>query len=55
MDDPLSQSGVSLQLSLIQKQCEKLLEEGQTDLSLEEPVEPASSGGDGFNPYDDGK
>jgi len=51
-DTPLSQTNISLSLSLIQKQCEKLLQEGQTELSLEDPEELAASGKYSCNPYD---
>ena len=54
MDNPLSQSSVSLKLTLIRKQCEKLMEEEQSELSLEDPAEPARSISDSFNPYDSG-
>ncbi len=43
-DTPLSQTNISLSLSLIQKQCEKLLQEGEAELSLEDPEELAASG-----------
>ncbi|MCZ6499461.1 MAG: hypothetical protein O6844_03100 [Gammaproteobacteria bacterium] len=51
-DSPLSQTNISLSLSLIQKQCEKLLQQGQTELSLEDPEELAASGKYSCNPYD---
>ncbi len=51
-DTPLSQTNISLSLSLIQKQCEKLLQEGQAELSLEDPEELAASGKYSCNPYD---
>ena len=51
-DTPLSQTNISLSLSLIQKQCEKLLQEGQAELSLEDPEELAASGRYSCNPYD---
>ena len=54
MDTPLSQTNISLRLSLIRKQCEKLMEEEQTELTLEEPTEPARAISDSFNPYDSG-
>jgi len=54
MDTPLSQTNVSLRLSLIRKQCEKLMEEEQTELTLEDPVEPARAISDSCNPYDSG-
>ncbi len=55
MDTPLSQSNVSLRLSLIRKECEKLMEEGQSELSLEEPSEATRPISDSFNPYDRGE
>ena len=55
IDTPLSQSSVSLKLSLIRKQCEKLMEEGRIELSLEDPAESARPISDSFNPYDRGK
>ncbi len=51
IDKPLSQTNVSLSLSLIQKQCEKLLQEGEVELSLEDPEELAASGKYSCNPY----
>ncbi len=54
-DTPLSQTNISLSLSLIQKQCEKLLQEGQAELSLEDPEELAASGRYSCNPYDHGE
>jgi hypothetical protein len=54
MDTPLSQTNISLRLSLIRKQCEKLMQEEQTELTLEEPLEPARAISDSFNPYDSG-
>jgi hypothetical protein len=51
-DTPLSQTNVSLSLSLIRKQCEELLKEGQTELSLEDADDPAGQSGNSFNPYD---
>ncbi|MCH8302426.1 MAG: hypothetical protein IH912_06710 [Proteobacteria bacterium] len=54
-DTPLSQTNISLSLSLIQKQCEKLLQQGQTELSLEDPEELAASGKYSCNPYDHGE
>ena len=54
-DTPLSQTNISLSLSLIQKQCEKLLAEGETELSLEDPEELAASGRYSCNPYDHGE
>jgi hypothetical protein len=52
IDSPLSQTNISLSLSLIQKQCEKLLQEGEAELSLEDPEELAASGRYSCNPYD---
>ena len=52
IDSPLSQTNVSLSLSLIQKQCELLLQEGEAELSLEDPEELAASGKYSCNPYD---
>ena len=52
IDSPLSQTNISLSLSLIQKQCEKLLQEGEAELSLEDPEELAASGKYSCNPYD---
>ncbi len=54
-DTPLSQTNVSLSLSLIQKQCKELLQQGQTELSLEDPEELAASGKYSCNPYDHGQ
>lgn len=51
-DTPLSQTNVSLSLSLIQKQCEKLLEAGETELSLEDTEESSGSSTGSFDPYD---
>lgn len=51
-DTPLSQTNVSLSLSLIQKQCEELLKFGDTELSLEDPDELAAAVSDSCNPYD---
>ena len=52
IDTPLSQTNISLSLSLIQKQCEKLLQEGEAELCLEDPEELAASGKYSCNPYD---
>ncbi len=52
IDSPLSQTNVSLSLSLIQKQCEMLLQEGEAELSLEDPEELADSDEISCNPYD---
>ncbi len=54
MDTPLSQTNISLRLSLIRKQCEKLMQEEQTELTLEDPTELARAISDSFNPYDSG-
>jgi hypothetical protein len=56
MDTPLSQTNVSLTLSLVQKECEKLLKEDQTELTLEleETDAQGRSNSDAFNPYDTG-
>ncbi len=53
MDTPISQSNVSLNLSLIQKRCEELLEEEGTELSLEEPNQERPAD-DSCNPYSRG-
>lgn len=50
MDTPISQTNVSLNLSLIQKRCEELIQEDSTELCLEEPSQETSSD-DSFNPY----
>lgn len=52
MDTPLSQSSVSLKLALIQKRCEELLAEEQSELSLAERPEETSSETQAYNPYD---
>ncbi|MDX1406249.1 MAG: hypothetical protein R3192_17050 [Woeseiaceae bacterium] len=51
-DTPLSQTHVSLSLSLIQKQCESLLNLNDSDLSLEDDEELSASGRYSCNPYD---
>lgn len=51
MDTPISESNVSLKLSLIQKRCEELMLEGSNDLHLEDVEAEASPGEGGFNPY----
>ena len=51
-DTPLSQTNVSLSLSLIQKQCEDLLKLDDTDLSLVDQDELAAAVSDSCNPYD---
>ena len=43
-DTPLSQTNISLSLSLIQKQCVKLLKDGEAELSLEDSEELDASG-----------
>ena len=49
LDAPLSQSSVSLQLSLIQKRCTQLMDDSDgLELSLEEPA-VAIDGGDPYN------
>lgn len=48
MDSPLSESSVSLKLSLIQKRCTELMEE--TD-GLELSLEDAEPAGDARDPY----
>lgn len=55
IDTPLSQTNVSLSLSLIQKQCEELLNLDDTELSLEDEEELAASGKYACNPYDNAK
>ena len=52
IDTPLSQTNISLSLSLIQKQCEELLTMGETELSLEDEEELSASGKYACNPYD---
>ncbi len=54
IDSPLSQTNISLSLSLIQKQCEKLMEDEQTELTLEDSNEPGRAISDSFNPYNSG-
>jgi hypothetical protein len=47
-DAPLSESSVSLRLSLIQKRCSQLMDETDgLELTLEEPVAPV----EGSDPY----
>lgn len=49
MDSPLSESSVSLKLSLIQKRCTELMDETDgLELSLEDS-EPSQSAGDPYN------
>lgn len=52
IDTPLSQTNISLSLSLIQKQCEELLNLDETELSLEDEEELSASGKYACNPYD---
>ena len=48
-DAPLSQSSVSLQLSLIQKRCSQLMDDSdELELTLEEPA-PVIVGSDPYN------
>ncbi len=55
IDTPLSQTNVSLSLSLIQKQCEELLNLDETELSLQDEEELSASGKYACNPYDSAK
>ena len=55
VDTPLSQTNVSLSLSLIQKQCEELLNLDETELSLQDDEESSATGKHACNPYDSGK
>ena len=49
MDSPLSESNVSLKLSLIQKRCSELMNETDgLELILEDP-EPSKETGDPYN------
>jgi len=49
MDSPLSESSVSINLSLIQKRCSELMDEpDELELSLE-VSEPSSDTGDPYN------
>ncbi len=49
MDNPLSESSVSLKLSLIQKRCSELMDKTDgLELTLEDP-DPPSSSGDPYN------
>ena len=49
MDSPLSESSVTLSLSLIQKRCSELMDETDgLELSLED-AEPAKDAGDPYN------
>lgn len=52
VDTPLSQTNVSLSLSLIQKQCEELLNLDEPELSLADDEELTASGKHACNPYD---
>ncbi len=56
MDTPLSKTNISMTLSLVRKECEKLLKEDQTELTLEleETDAQSRSNSDAFNPYDTG-
>ncbi len=54
-ETPLSQTNVSLSLSLIQKQCQELLDLNETELSLEDEEELSASGKYSCNPYDTAK
>lgn len=51
-DSPLAESSVSMKLSLIQRQCSELLDDGNDfgGLSLEDPMPEA----DNTNPYNRG-
>ncbi len=51
MDTPISESNVSLKLSLIQNRCEELLLEGNNDLHLVDVEAEAQPAEGGFNPY----
>jgi len=53
MDTPISQSNVSLNLSLIQKRCEELMQEEGTELRLEDPTEEMPAN-ESCNPYNKG-
>ena len=55
MDTPLSQSNISLRLSLIRKECEKLLEEGESTLTLVDPDAQDRPVSDACDPYDHSK
>ncbi len=55
IETPLSQTNVSLSLSLIQKQCEELLNLDETELALEDDEELSASGKYSCNPYDSSK
>ena len=56
MDTPLAKTNISMTLSLVRKECEKLLTEDQTELTLEleETDTQGRSDSDDFNPYDTG-
>ena len=51
MDTPLSQSSVSLKLSVIQKRCEELMEQEQNELSLEDGDVDETAAYGAYNPY----
>ncbi len=51
MDTPLSQSNVSLKLSLIQKRCEELMEQEQSELRLEDGEVEQTPADGAYNPY----
>ena len=52
-DESLAESSVTLQLSLIQKRCNELLDDDELGLSLEDAPDPKQSS-DAFNPYNRG-
>ena len=55
MDTPISESSVSLKLSLIQKRCQELLEDDSLELSLEETADkPKKPKSDPYDPYNRG-
>lgn len=51
MDIPISQSNVSLKLSLIRKRCEELMEEEQSELTLDDAEMDLVSADGAYNPY----
>lgn len=51
MDTPISQSNVSLKLSLIRKRCQELMEEEHLELRLEDAESESTSAGGAYNPY----
>ena len=55
VDTPLSQTNISLSLSLIQKQCKELLDLDENELCLEDEEELTASGRYACNPYDSAK